>query len=314
MYITMDENTHTYFVDGQVADISVTELLHKHGLAPSYDGVDEERLEAAREYGKEVHKDIEKYIMLDGYYPETREGHNFAIWAETRMHDDVRAEQKLALDWNGLLIACTVDLMGAFDEYGRVLDDHKVTARFYREYVSWQVSLNDFIARKCSGRIINDVLFKWDGAEKYLCTLFDKENGGKMAIKECDKIPDSEIEKLLDAEARGEIYKRPTLVIDPQIELDLETAELALVAIKEQEEAIKSRVEEMRAALISEMERQGIYSYKGERMEFSYRAPSDRVTVDSTRLKRELPQIYEQYSKVTKVKASVTIKVKGIEE
>lgn len=312
MFIEMDEKTHTYFVDGQVAAISVTELLHKHGLAPSYDGVDDGLLEVARNRGKEVHADIEKYIMADGFTPETREGLNFAIWAETRMHDDVRAEQKLALDWNGLLIACTVDLLGTFYGYGRVLDDHKVTARFYREYVSWQVSLNDYIARKCSGRIINDNYFSWLGAEKLLCTLFDKD--GKMAIKECDKIPDSEIERLLDAELHGEIYKRPALVIPQELGVDLESAELALVAIKEQEEAVKARVEKMRAALIAEMERQGIYSYKGDKVEFSYRAPSDRVSVDSTRLKRELPQVYEQYSKVTKVKASVTIKVKGEEE
>lgn len=309
MFIEMDEKTHTYFVDGQIAAISVTELLHKHGLAPSYEGVNEGVLEEARNRGKDIHSDIERWIMADGFEPETRAGLNFAKWAEPIIGKYTIAEQMLAIDWKGLLIGCTADYLGEFEGYGRVLGDHKTTSRFQKEYVSWQVSVNDYIARKCSGKIINSRFFVWDGAEKLLCTLFDKDD--EMTVKECDKIPDSEIEKLFEAELNGEIYKRPELVIPTEMGVDLETAELALISIKEQEEAVKARVEKMRAALIAEMERQGVYSYKGEKIEFSYRAPSERVTVDSTRLKRELPQVYADYSKVSKVKASVIIRVKG---
>ena len=312
MYITMDENTHTYFVDGQVADISVTELLHKHGLAPSYDGVDEEVLNAARERGKSVHADIEKYIMADGYEPETREGLAFAHWAEMKT-EWALAEQKLAIEWKGKFIACTADLLAVLalekGPYVSVIADHKTTSRFQREYVSWQVSIYDFIARHIGRQMINDKVFYWQGAEKYLCFLYDKD--GKMEVKECDKIPDSEIERLLDCEANGEIYTRPALVLEDDMAVALEKAELSVIETERAAKTAKAQAEALRAALCAEMERQGIFSWSGTKIKATYRAGSERVSVDSTRLKKELPEVYEKYTKTSKVKATVVITEKG---
>lgn len=312
MFITMDENTHTYFVDGQIADISVTELLHKHGLAPSYDGVDEEVLNAARERGKSVHADIEKYIMADGYVPETREGLAFAHWAEMKT-EWALAEQKLAIEWKGKFIACTADLLAVLMlEKGpsvSVIADHKTTSRFQREYVSWQVSIYDFIARHIGRQLINDKVFYWQGAEKLLCFLYDKD--GKMEVKECDKIPDSEIERLLDCEANGEIYTRPALVLENDMAAALEKAELLVIETERAAKTAKAQAEALRAALCTEMERQGIFSWSGEKINATYRAGSERVSVDSTRLKKELPDVYEKYTKTSRVKATVVITEKG---
>ena len=312
MYITMDENTHTYFVDGQVADISVTELLHKHGLAPSYDGVDEEVLNAARERGKSVHADIEKYIMADGYIPETREGLAFAHWAGKKT-EWALAEQKLAIEWKGKFIACTADLLAVLAlEKGpsvSVIADHKTTSRFQREYVSWQLSIYDFIARHIGRQLINDKVFYWQGAEKYLCFLYDKD--GKMEVKECDKIPDSEIERLLDCEANGEIYTRPALVLEDDMAAALEKAELLVIETERAAKDAKFKAEVLRADLCAEMERQGIFSWSGTKIKATYRAGSERVSVDSTRLKKELPEVYEKYTKTSKVKATVVITGNG---
>lgn len=41
----------------------------------------------------------------------------------------------------------------------------------------------------------------------------------------------------------------------------------------------------------------------------SYKKPTIRTTIDSKRLKAELPEIYEEYSKTSEVAGSVTIKV-----
>lgn len=315
MYITMDEKTHTYFVDGQIADISVTELLHKHGLAPNYDGVDEEVLNAARERGKSVHADIEKYIMADGYIPETREGLAFAHWAEMKT-EWALAEQKLAIEWKGKFIACTADLLAVLAlEKGpsvSVIADHKTTSRFQREYVSWQVSIYDFIARHIGRQMINDKVFYWQGAEKFLCFLYDKE--GKMEVKECDKIPDSEIERLLECELKGERYTRRELVLPDEMGLELNAAEETLVFYEKAYKAAKERSDKARAALTAEMERQGVFNYESDRLKVSYRAASESVIVDSTRLKKEQPKLFAEYSKISKRKATVIISVKGEEQ
>lgn len=39
-----------------------------------------------------------------------------------------------------------------------------------------------------------------------------------------------------------------------------------------------------------------------------YSKPSQRTTIDSTRLKKELPDIYEEYAKTTQVSSSITMK------
>ena len=56
MQVDFEEKDHVYFVNGEIASISVTELLHKHGLAPNYGTTPKERLEASAQKGKEVHK------------------------------------------------------------------------------------------------------------------------------------------------------------------------------------------------------------------------------------------------------------------
>ena len=48
MEIKFDENLHKYTVDGKEV-ISVTQLLQKHKITPSYDAVDKELLRVASE-------------------------------------------------------------------------------------------------------------------------------------------------------------------------------------------------------------------------------------------------------------------------
>ena len=60
------------------------------------------------------------------------------------------------------------------------------------------------------------------------------------------------------------------------------------------------------------MEKNGIAKWisPNEELEVTYRKPSTRTTLDSKKLKEELPDIYEEYSKVSEVASSVTITIK----
>lgn len=312
MYITMDEKTHTYFVNGDIAKISVTELLHKHGLAPSYDEVDEEVLNAARERGKAIHADIEAYIKsvavekVGDYVPKTAEGLEFARWFDENWDGKGWAwsEQMIAYDYNGMIVAGSIDLYALLGGIA-IMADYKGTSKYQKEYVSWQISLYDYMVRQLYGRSVNDVVLSSKGAERFMCFLFPK--GKPMEIKEVDRVPDGEIEKLLDAEYNGEKYMRPALVLPDELSVEMENAERALIEIEEQAKAAKERADAVRAALLSEMQRQGIYSYETERLKVTYRAGYDKVTLDSTKLRRELPQVYEKYGRTTRVKPCVII-------
>ena len=61
MEIKFDETLHKYTVDGKEV-ISVTQLLQKHKITPSYDAVDKELLRVASERGTLIHEEVEKSI------------------------------------------------------------------------------------------------------------------------------------------------------------------------------------------------------------------------------------------------------------
>lgn len=85
----------------------------------------------------------------------------------------------------------------------------------------------------------------------------------------------------------------------------------AIVEFEKQALEMKLKQDELKQNLLEAMEENGITNWEtpnGE-IKVSYRKPSTRTTLDSKRLKEELPDIYEEYSKTTAVKSSIVMKV-----
>ena len=91
-------------------------------------------------------------------------------------------------------------------------------------------------------------------------------------------------------------------LLDAQTAVRIAEFERKMKEIKEAEDALK-------AAILEEMEDKGIKSIKTDDMTISYIAPSDRETLDTKRLKAELPDIYDDFVKIAPVKSSIRIKV-----
>ncbi len=308
MKITFSEKNHTYTVDGELAHISVTELLHKHGLAPDLDKVDKAVVKAKAAKGKEIHKDLENVLNKPKYEPTTVQGEFFEKWARENLDCGV-GEQVLGYDLNGMKFGGTADVIGFAKNGEMIVGDHKTTAKFEREYVSWQVSLLDYFARSLNGQLLNGKPFHWKGATKFYCFWYTKD--GELQVKELEKVPDEEIVKLLMAEYKGDKYQRPQLVIEGELQAEFEQAELQLVELGRSYKSAKATVEELRAKLKDEMERQGIRSFQTDKVRLTYIPQNDRYTVDSTKLKRLYPQVYGECVKLTKVAPSLRITIKG---
>lgn len=73
---------------------------------------------------------------------------------------------------------------------------------------------------------------------------------------------------------------------------------------------IEDREKELKAQLIRAMETYGVKSFDNELIRITYVAPTTRTAIDSARLKKDHPDIAEQYSKTSNVAASVRIAVK----
>ena len=84
----------------------------------------------------------------------------------------------------------------------------------------------------------------------------------------------------------------------------------AITGLMKQQKDIEKQVADMREVLLATMEKYGVKSFENDDIKMTYIAPTERKTIDSTRLKKEHPEIAEAYQKVSPVKASVKIEVK----
>lgn len=310
MFVDFSKTNHTYAINGEIVGISVTELLKKHGLAPSFSGVSEEVLAKAAERGNEIHADCEGILNEREYTPTTPQGVQFAKWVKENLSSGV-AELPLGIDYNDSLIAGTADVMGTLKDGRYVVCDHKTTHTVNTEYVTWQVNLLDYMARKLyeKGETLNGRPFMWTGASAFYCLWYTPD--GDFKPIELQKIPDTEIETLLQCEASDEIYQRPVLVVEAELQEKIEKAENALIVAETAYKEAKAKEELLRAELLKIMEAQGVRSWETDKVKATYVAKADRITVDSKKLKQKYGAIYTECSKMTSTAAYVRIKIKG---
>ena len=311
MIVEFEEKDHIYTVNGEIAGISVTELLAKHGLAPDYSGVNKQKRRESADKGKAVHKDLEDILNVASYEPKTEQGKHFAEWVKENIDCGV-GEQKLAYEYNGLIIAGTADVMAIGKSKTLIVADHKNTAKFHREYVSWQVSLLDYFARKLGREKINGNILNWKGANKFYCFHYDPKSG-EMKVYELEKVSDEEIERLIECEYKNEIYQRAVLVIDPELEKKYLLAEEKFMEIEKQAKELQNARDDLRAELLKLFEQQGIKSWESRdgKLLVTYVAPAEQLRVDSAKLKTKYPQVFAECQKLSKVKAQIRVKVRG---
>ena len=308
MIVEFEEKDHVYSVDGDIATVSVTELLKKHGLSPNYDNVNKTLMRESAEKGKEVHKDLENVLNTAGYEPKTEQGKEFFKWVKNHLDCGV-GEQVLGFEKDGFVIAGTADVMGISKSGAFILGDHKNTSKFHEEYVSWQVSLLDYMARKLENQKINGKSLKWKGAKEFYCFQYDPKTG-KMKEHVLQKISDEEIERLIDCEMKGELYQRPVLVVDKELQEKFEKAESLLIEKELEFKKAEAEAKTIREELCKKMEEQGIKSWETQNLKLTYVAPIERLTVDSKKLKEKYPVAYTECQKLSKIKATVRVTLK----
>lgn len=284
--IKFDEQKHEY-TDGKKVLISVTQLLSKHGLAPDYSGANSEILQASAEKGTLVHKEIEEYVN-SGAVGFSEELETFIDICKAEKLVPVRAETVV----NNDIVAGTYDLMALRNGVLCILD-HKTTSTLHKKAVAWQLSI---YVKLCGCKI--DKIGAIHYPSKRLVWL--------------DKIPDSEIEKLFDCERKGVIYHQDgeMLQLDSLLVQQAERAERAFVEAETAYEYAKAQKEQFRKAILEAMQRTGVKSFENDVLKITYKEAYERDTIDGARLKSEMPEVAREYTKKTKVGASVIVKVK----
>lgn len=285
--IEFREDTHEYFLEGKKL-ISVTQLLRKHGLAPSYDAVPSEVLRAKAERGTLIHSEIEQYIKL-GEIGFTNELIEFINYTHANKVQPVMSEERVYND----IVAGTFDLL-LCSEGETILADIKTTATLNKEAVSWQLSIYAHLIL---------------GIEVTRGQAYHFNAEGELRVVDIPLKPVAEVERLFECERNGELYKQELTVSDIAL-AELVEVESLIKQIEEQRKAAEAQAVELRAALMAAMEQNGLTSFENERIKLTYVAPTTRTAIDSARLKKEMPEIAKEYTKTSSVKASLRITLK----
>lgn len=301
-YCVFREATHQYFlidaVSGEIIKelISVTTLMRKHGLAPNYDGVPSDILKAKAEYGNLIHKELEQYIKYGeiGFSQELQE---FITYCKKYAFKPTESEFIVYND----VVAGTADVLGILQmPFGvcPILGDFKTTATLHKDAVSWQLSIyKKLYEQQCPTAVIE------------MLQAFHFNDGLKV-VEIAQQMPE-EIEKLFEAERNGETYEQRQLVLAEDLEAQVFMAEKAIQELDAALKATTANAQKLREMLLEKMREGNYKSFENERMKITYIAPSTRETIDSARLKKELPEIAAQYKKTSNVKDSVRITLKG---
>lgn len=121
------------------------------------------------------------------------------------------------------------------------------------------------------------------------CPTF--EELGKKVLKECEELEQVETDVVTLDQKVPQAIKAMTDLLTQQKELDKQIAD-------------------MREVIKAAMEQYGVKSFENEHVKMTYIAPTERKSIDTTRLKKEHPEIAEAYQKVSQVKSTVKIEVK----
>lgn len=301
--VFFDPISHTYLMGDKVL-IGVTSLMKKHGLSPDYSGIPQAVLNKAAEEGTAVHKEIEDYDnglsvlrtpLIEEYAKLCREMGLIFIRNEFLVSDDE-------------LVASSIDGVYGLKNHPInevVLIDYKATSKVHIRSLQWQLG-------------IYRVLFERETTELNVvacyCLHIDKKERTIKGLIPIEPVTEAEVDALLQAEREGRIYI--DLHEEPSAELVLTDAELTayvtqqneIARLKEQIKAIEETLKGLDKRVLDYMTENNLETLEGGGGVFKVKKAYERTTIDTERLKKMQPGIYEQYKKTTTIQASLTFK------
>ena len=294
MEIKFDETLHKYTVDGKEV-ISVTQLLQKHKITPSYDAVDKEMLRMASERGTLIHEEVENWIK-DRELGFTEEAYYICDYLKDKSYygSEIISEQMVAND----VVAGRFDLLFLDGKKRLVLADIKTGNSKHLYGWTWQLSLYKYLYERMYNKKIESLAILWAHDED-------------LTVIPCEYVGDDKIENLLNAEREGRLISDVNLGVSEE---ELEELEELMQEIENKEyelNLMKEKVDKVKKNLYGTMEKEGIKTVDRGKLKITYVAPSTRTSVDSKKLQKEEPEIYKKYVKTTTVAGSIKITLMG---
>ncbi len=294
--VQFDSEAHEYWL-GEKQLSGITKMLQRQLFPDEYDGISEAVLEAAAEYGSNVHKSLElfdaswfndgsvevsDYIQLIGQLNLVHEASEYLV-----------SDNK---DW-----ASSIDKVYRTGDNTFILGDIKtydVMTSEKMEKTRWQLSIYAYMFElQNKGAVVDEL---------YIIRLRYKE--GKDHVAEAmpvKRIPSDICKDLLCADLIGEQFTNPYLI--PQDIKEKESLIRQLIHTKQEAE---ERLTTIKQEILSEMEAQGVKSWQTDTMRITRKLPTTRSTFNLTAYKKDNPELdLTDYMKTSEVAGSLLIAV-----
>ena len=299
--VLFDEDGHTYTLNGQMLN-GVTPIIA--WLFPeTYKGIHKSVLDAAAEHGSLIHKKCE---LAD----------SMGI-----VDDDIIRAYKELLEMKGLKPVLSEYLVS--DEYriasciDKVFDDLslgdiKCTSKVHIPNVTMQLSIYAWLMEMQNPDVKVNKLF---------CVWLPKPQYGQPDIIQLNRVPSDICSHIVDIwAAGGELMDARALLACVNFEFEKQKmtgdipeayADLMdeLITISETKRQIEEREKAIKEVMLQAMQSDGADKWSNDLIQFSRKAAYERESIDTKSLKAKMPEVYENFKKVTKVAESLTYKV-----
>lgn len=298
--VVFNEELHEYWLgDKQLSGI--TGMIQRQLFPDEFEGVPEEMMMAAAEYGTDVHasiEDFDKHWINDG----TQEVADYIEICKEHGLVHECSEYCVTDDKNW---ASMIDKVYRFDDttfdigdiktYGTMTSDKLEKAR-------WQLSIYAYLFELQNKKAKIGRLFIIHLRNKL------KKDGTFDHIKDVifvNRIPYDVCKELMDCDLRGEQFNNPYSIPENIRNQESEIRELIQTKNK-----VEERLSVLKSNILSEMEMLDVRSWFTDTMRLTRKLPGTRSSFDLQAFKKTHPDIdFEPYMKTSKVAGSLVISI-----
>lgn len=298
--VIFNEDEHTYTLDGKTLS-GVTPIIG--WLFPeTYKGIPENILNQAAAYGSLIHQKIQLYdtFGIDDdpiihAYAEIKE----QTGAETRANEYLVSDEKR--------IASSIDLLMKNND----IWDAKTTSKVHIPNVTIQTSIYAWLFEMQTG----------EKAGNLYCLWLPKPQYGQPELIPLKRVSPEIVRQIVDIWANDGDYQVARALLNEigfefekqrtegDIPAGLQELMDELIQIKTAKDQLDEREKAIKQVFLTQMQKDGVDKMGNDLIEFSRKASYERTTIDTTALKKNMPEVFESFKKVTKVAESITYKV-----
>ena len=292
------EEPHEYWL-GDKKLSGITGMLQRQLFPDEFDGIPEAMINAAAEYGSDVHASIEDfdrnwindgtqevndYIELCKDYGLVHECSEYAVTDGANWASMIDKVYRVSEDTFSL---------GDIKTYGQMTPEKLEKAR-------WQLSIYAYFFELMNRKAKTDRLFVIRLRNRM------KKDGSFDRIKEIifvNRIPSEVCKELLDCDFRGERFINPYDIPD-----EYKSQEQTIRNLIQTKAEVEEQLANIKAKILADMEKQGVKTWATETMRLIRKSPATRSSFNLPAFKNDHPEFeYESYMRTSPVAESLQI-------